>query len=145
MKKYVILTLALVFVFNLTTTAQEQVPGKGEKGPRKEFRGGGKPEITPEMRANKMAKQLSLTDAEKAKVKALFEAQEANRVKMETEVKKTHKEMKAQFEADRKAQDAELEKIIGAEKFQKLQADRVKRLEKMKKRLEKAPEAPAVK
>ncbi len=44
-------------------------------------------------------------------------------------------EMKAKFETERKSQDAELQKIIGAEKFQKLQAKRAERFEKMKKDL----------
>lgn len=143
MKKYGILVLALVFVFNLALTAQDQGVRKGRKGHKKEVRGADKHEITAEMRANKMAKHLSLTDAEKAKVKALFEAQDASRVKKETELKKTREEMKIQFEANRKAQAVELEKIIGTEKFQKLQADRSEKLKKMKRKLGKAPNAPA--
>ena len=87
-----------------------------------------------------MAKQLNLTDAEKAKVKALFESQDANRQKKQAEMKKTREEMKAKFEAERKSQDAELQKIIGAEKFQKFQATRAERFEKMKHRGEHAPE-----
>ena len=58
----------------------------------------------------------------------------------QAEMKKAHEEMKAKFEAERKSQDAELQKIIGAEKFQKLQATRADRFEKMKQRREHVPE-----
>ena len=140
MKKYGMLVVAFAFMLSLSAIAQDQMPPKGERGPKKEFRRGDKPQPTAEMRADRMAKQLSLTDAEKAKVKALFESQDANRLKKQAEMKKTHEEMKAKFEAERKSQDAELQKIIGAEKFQKLQATRAERFEKMKHRGEHAPQ-----
>jgi len=140
MKKYGMLVMALAFMFALSATAQDQIPPKGERGPKKEFRRGEKTRPTAEMRADRMAKQLSLTDAEKAKVKTLFESQDANRLKKQAEIKKTREEMKAKFEAERKSQDAELQKIIGAEKFQKLQATRAAHFEKMKHRGEHAPE-----
>ena len=139
MKKYGMLVMALAFMFAVSATAQDQMPPKGERGPKKEFRRGDKPQPTAEMRADRLAKQLNLTDVEKAKVKALFESQDANRLKKQAEMKKTREEMKAKFEAERKSQDAELQKIIGAEKFQKLQATRADRFEKMKHRGEHAP------
>lgn len=139
MKKYGILVVVFAFMISLSASAQDQTPPKSEKGPKKEFRRGDKPQPTAEMRADRMAKQLNLTDAEKVKVKALFESQDANRIKKQAEMKKTREEMKAKFEAERKSQDAELQKIIGAEKFQKLQATRAERFEKMKHRGEHAP------
>jgi periplasmic protein CpxP/Spy len=139
MKKYGMLVMALAFMFALSATAQDQMPPKGERGPKKEFRRGDKPRPTAEMRVDRMAKQLSLTNAEKAKVKALFESQDAKHEKKQAEMKKMREEMKVKFEAERKAQDDELQKIIGAEKFQKLQATRAERFEKMKHRGEHAP------
>lgn len=140
MKKYGMFVLALAFIFSLAVSAQDQMPPQGENGPKKEFRQGNRPPATPQMRAERMAKQLSLTDAEKASVQALFEKQEANREKKKAEIQKTKEEMKTQFEADRKAQDAELEKIIGTEKFKKFEVARAERMERMKQRGENSPQ-----
>ena len=133
MKKYGMLVVAFAFMLSLSAIAQDQMPPKGERGPKKEFRRGDRPQPTAEMRADRLAKQLNLTDAEKVKVKTLFESQDANRLKKKAEMKKAREEMKAKFEAERKSQDAELQKIIGAEKFQKLQATRAERFDALQK------------
>lgn len=134
MKKYGILVLAFAFIFSLTIAAQDQMPPQG--GQRPEMRQGDRPQATPQMRADRLAKQLSLTDAEKAQVQALFEKQDANRKKNQGDVQKSREEMKAQFDAERKVQDEELAKIIGTEKFEKYQAMRA---ERMKQRGDNAP------
>jgi len=139
MKKYVILVLASAFMFNVVVTAQEQMSPDRSKGHNREFRGEQRGPVTPQMRADRMAKELSLTDAEKVKVKALFEAQDAKRIKQQDEIQKAKEELRLKLEAERKTQDAELEKIIGTEKFQKLQALRAERQEKMKQRMERDP------
>jgi len=145
MKKYGMLVVAFAFMLSLSTIAQDQMPPKGERGPKKEFRQGDRPQPTAETRADRLAKQLNLTDAEKVKVKALFESQDVNRVKKQAEMKKTREEMKSRFEAERKAQDTELEKIIGVEKFKKLQVARAERFEKMEQKGEHSPEPPVAK
>lgn len=89
-----------------------------------------KEKITPEKRAEYMAKQLELSDVEKAKVQALFEKQDAKIKQQMEEVKKLKEEQKAKFEANRKAQEDELIKIIGNDKFRQLQSNRIARLEK---------------
>jgi predicted RNA-binding protein YlqC (UPF0109 family) len=123
MKKYAMLLLATVFMLGVNVTAQEQAPPPpGSNGGPNEMRQGDKPQMSSEKRAERMAKELGLTDGEKANVQALFEKQEANRKKDLAEVQKVRGEQKAKFEAERKTQDAELEKIIGTEKFLKLQA-----------------------
>lgn len=128
------LVIAAIFMFSMAAMAQDQTPPQGQNGAKKEFNQHARSLPTPQIRAERLAKQLSLTDDQKAKVQALFEKQDAERVKNQAEVKKTREEMKAQLEADRKAQDEELAKIIGTEKFQKYQAERAERTQKMQNR-----------
>lgn len=138
MKKFAGLLMIALFVFGMTVSAQEQTP-PARKGQMKEMRKGDHPMLTPEKRAEFITKELGLTDAEKAKVQALFEKQDAKMKAHQAEMEKIREELKAKFEAERKAQDAELEKIIGKEKFQKHEALRAEREEKMKQRREMAP------
>jgi Spy/CpxP family protein refolding chaperone len=137
MKKYGMLVLTMAFMFSLVGNAQDPTPPKGERGPRKEFRQGDKPMVSPEKRAEKMAQELSLNAAEKAKVQALFEKQDAKHKEQMEKGEKMKAEMKVKFDAERKANDEEMTKIIGPEKFKKLQDMRVERMEKMKNRREK--------
>lgn len=132
MKKHGMLVLALTFALGLAVSAQDQQPPRPERGPRKEFRQGDHPMMTAKERAEKMAKQLGLSDAEKAKVQALFEKQDAKRKEQMEKGEKMKAEMKEKFEAERKANDDELQKIIGPEKFKKLQDMRTEKMEKMK-------------
>lgn len=134
MKKYGMLVIVAIFTFSMSVMAQDQTPPQGPTGPKREFNQTARPQATPQMRAERLAKQLSLTDEQKAKVQALFEKQDANRAKNQAEVKKTREEMKAQFDAERKVQDEELAKIVGPEKFKKFQAARAERLQKMQNR-----------
>ena len=135
MKKYGMLVLAVSFIFSIAIMAQDPMPQRGEGGAKPEMRMGNRPQMTPQMRAERLAKELSLTDAQKAQVQALYEKQDADRQKKQGDVQKSREEMRTQFENDRKNQDAELEKIIGAEKMQKFQAARAERMEKMKQRI----------
>jgi len=130
MKKYAMLVLASTFMFNVATSAQEQTTPQGRKGEKKEFKEEDH-QVSPEIRAAKMATKLELTDAQKAKVQALFEKQEAKRNQHQTEIKKLREEHIATFETERKIQDTELEKIIGKDKFQKLENERIERKSKM--------------
>jgi hypothetical protein len=137
MKKYGMLVIAFAFIFSLSVSAQDQMPPQGgQRGQRPEMRQGDRPQMTPQVRAERLAKQLDLTADQTAKVQALYEKQDAERQKKQGNVQKTQEEMKAQFDAERKTQDEELTKIIGTEKFQKLQAMRA---ERMKQRMENAP------
>lgn len=129
MKKYAFLILASAFVINLSLSAQDQSPaGKTDNGQNKEARTGKRQQATPQMRAEGLAKQLSLTAAEKAKVQALYEKQDEERKKIQANTQMTREELKALLEAERKIQDEELTKIIGTEKMQKLQTMRAERL-----------------
>jgi len=60
MKKYLKLILASVFIFSMTATAQQQTPPQGQFGMRQQ--------LSAKERAENLAKDVSLTDAEKAKV-----------------------------------------------------------------------------
>jgi len=124
MKKYVILALATAILFGLTATAQNQTPPQGRNEGSKEMRKGDKPQLSPEKRADRMTKELGLSDVEKTQVQALLEKRDAKRKQNIGELSKIKEEKRIQFEADRKIQDAELEKIIGKEKFQKFQTKR---------------------
>jgi len=136
MKKYAMLVLASMFLFNVATTGQEKTPAQQKKGEWKKQGQDERLRVSPQMRAEKMAKKLGLTNAEKSKVEALFVKQDANRDQHEAEIKKVRDERMARFENERKAQDAELEKIIGNEKFQKLENERSERKAKMTERRE---------
>ena len=130
MRKYVLLVFAAVFMLSAAVVAQSQRQPRHNKGDKKEIRQEVKEKITPEKRAEYMAKQLELSEVEKAKVQALFEKQDAKIRQQMEEVKKLKEEQKAKFEANRKAQEDELIKIIGNDKFRQLQSNRIARLEK---------------
>ena len=136
MKKYALLVLASLFMFSVALTAQESgMPpdGRNMMNQKREIKmERNHSMLTPQMRADRMAEQLGLTETEKGKVKEFIEKQDANCIKMADEVYKMKQEFKAKFEAQKKTNDAELEKIIGKEKFQKLQALRTEKQEKMK-------------
>ena len=125
------LAIAAIFMFSMAIMAQDQAP---QNGGNKGYNQSARPQATPQMRAERLAKQLSLTEDQKTKVQALFEKQEANRTKSQAEVNKTKEEKRAQFDADRKVQDEELAKIIGADKFQQFKAARAERMQKMQNR-----------
>jgi hypothetical protein len=91
--------------------------------------------VTPEKRADKMAKELELTDAQKADVKSLFEQQDEMRHQQMEKVEKMKADMKAQFESQHKTNEEALTKIIGQEKFLKLKAMHADHMDKMKDRM----------
>jgi len=131
MKKYGMLAIAAIFMFSMAVKAQDQTP---QTGGNNGYSQNARPHATPQMRAERLAKQLSLTDDQKTKVQALFEKQEDNRTKNQAEVNKTKEERRALNEANRKVQDEELAKIIGTDKFQQFQTARAERMQKMQNR-----------
>ncbi len=119
MKKYLKLILASVFIFSMTASAQQQTSPQGQNGMRQQ--------LSATERAGNMDKDLSLTDADKAKVQTVYEKNDAIFIKFRTEVSRDNPDFREKFKALRDAQDAELKSIIGTEKFetwQKLQAER---------------------
>ncbi len=133
MKKNVYLVMCMMLVVTFAISAQQPMMNRAKmvhktEG-RMEHRQRGM--VTPQMRADRMATELGLSENEKAKVKDLFEKQDANKVRRMDEVQKMKKEMKAKFEGDRKSNEAELERIIGKEKIQKLADKREEMKSKM--------------
>ena len=139
MKKYGLLVLASLFMISVAITAQDQTRPQGRKAENKELKQGERTQMTPQTKAERMAKELGLTDSERKKVQALFERQEVKRVQHQAEIDKQKARFREKFEAERKAQDAELEKIIGKEKFQKMETKRAQQMEKMKLRKDRMP------
>lgn len=135
MKKYVMF-VAAIFMFNVAILAQDQAPVNDWKGEKKEFKKGERPMMTPEKRAEKLAKALDLNNSQKADVLSLFEKQDAKRHQQMERIEKMRNEMKERFEAERKMNDEALAKIIGHEKFEKFQTMRAERQEKMKEKRE---------
>jgi protein CpxP len=135
MKRYAMVAITVMLMFSSAILAQDQKTIPNLKGEKKEFKKGERPMVTPEKRAEKMAKVLSLNDSQKADVKALFEKQDAKRHQEMEKVEKMRAEMKALFTADRKSNDEELSKIIGQEKFHKFQIARAERVGEMKGRM----------
>lgn len=110
---------------------------RAQEGPDR--RGGNGPRQTPEMRAEQMAKDLSLTNSEKAKVLQLFKSEEEKAMALREEMKKLREsgqhpgeDMRAKMQELRKANDAELTKILGAEKFEKWQSMRTEQMKQMR-------------
>lgn len=132
MKKRGILVLALGFIFSLAAVAQDKMPPQPERMHKKEFKHAERPKLSAQKRAGYMAVDLELTDAQRAKLQALFEKQDKMREEHQAEVKKLREQEMAKIEAARKANDTEMEKILGTEKYQQFKAKQAERVQKMK-------------
>jgi len=127
MKKYAKLILAAIFIFSMSAMAQEQTPPPTAPPAQNGMRQGPRQQLSAQVRAENMAKDLSLTDVEKAKVQEVFEKNDVIFTKFRTEVSRDSPDFREKFKALRDAQNADLIKVIGQEKFdtyQKLQAER---------------------
>ncbi len=124
MKKNGLITLMALITLSFTVSAQN----RGNRGG--EFqRNDGKMRWSATERAENMAKQLELTETEKAKVIALFEKQDEERNKKVEEQRSQREALRNDREARRAEMlklrekavaenDAELEKVIGKEKLE---------------------------
>ncbi|MEI8085486.1 MAG: hypothetical protein WCG93_04640 [Paludibacter sp.] len=139
MKKYAGLVMISLFMVSVAISAQQPQSPQRHDGPKKEFRHGEQPQMSAAKRAGYLAVDLELTDAQRAKVQALFEKEDKIRAERQAEIKKLKEQEMAKFESERKAQESEMEKIIGAEKFQQLKAKQNQRHEKMKQHREMSP------
>lgn len=103
---------------------------------------------TPEQRADRLVKELELNDAQKAKLVEYYKKQDENFAKRRAEMQKTRKKKQETAQAERekfnaemaklrKAQDAELEKIIGKDKMEQHKKNQAERAKKFKERREK--------
>lgn len=114
MKKYAIFMFATLVMFASSISAQE----KKAKGP------------SIEIRVEKMATDLGLTDVEKAAVKILFEKQDAEKKQFMKNNDKESAEFKPKMKELQKKHNEELKAIIGEERFQKFQAIRAEEKKK---------------
>jgi len=127
MKKYAKLILASLFLFSMTVMAQEQTPPPPKAGGPNEMRQGPRQQMTPQLRAENMAKELKLSDEEKAKVQEVYAKNDVLFTKFRSEVKRDSPDFKEKFKALRDAQDADLVTAIGKEKFQAWQTIQAER------------------
>lgn len=135
MKRIVIIAGIALLSAGMWVSAQTTDRPGAKKGERYEMRQGNWEHMNPEKRAEMMASQLQLSEAEQVKLKALFEKQEAKAAKHREEMKKQRDENRAKMEAERKANQAELIKVIGQEKFNELQAKRIAHLQRQNQEL----------
>lgn len=119
MKKYGIAIVAMIFAFSTVMMAQQpQRPNqKARQGERKEMRQENKEKLTPQKRAGYMAVDLELTDAQRKKLEVFFEKQDKQREEHRAEMAKVREQQRLKAEDMRKANEAEMEKILGPEKF----------------------------
>lgn len=127
MKKYALMALIAIFTISLSVTAQDR-QGRRATGQRADAT----MRWNAKERAENMAKQLDLTDAQKAEVEALFEKQDKQREEQVAEHRAKREELKDNREAQRAEMmelrnkevaenDAELKKIIGEDKLEQWQ------------------------
>jgi hypothetical protein len=109
---------------NLTLVAQNQ---------ERQRQGGDRPQVDPKSRAEKLAKDLELSDEQKLKVTTLFEEQKNALAELKDKFKDDQEGRKNAMKELRKKWDKDLEAIIGKEKFEKQKA---MLQEQMKKRSE---------
>jgi Spy/CpxP family protein refolding chaperone len=100
MKTKFLLTLALTVFYTITIHAQKAENKVHEK------------------RTERIAEELGLTEAQKTKLIALFEQQEAEYQKTKENANPNSENLKKQLQALRKKQAIEFEKIVGKEKFE---------------------------
>lgn len=120
MKKFLLLAVAAIFAFCVSAQNQPPRNGNGEghgQGPR----------LTAKERAERLAKQLELTTDQTAQLEQFYVKQDKTREEMRAKGEGDREAMREKFEKQRKADDAELETILGKEKFQKFVEWREKR------------------
>lgn len=124
-----------LFLISVAGQAQNQKNVSDKEGTKSEMRQNAPQRMSAESRAEYWAKELNLTNEEKAKITELFKKQDEARMQQRADMQKSREERQAFMESQRKANDAEMEKIIGKEKFQKYDSIRTARMEKMRDRM----------
>lgn len=135
MKKNLILMVGALFLISVASHAQNQKNVSDKEGAKKEMRQNAPQRMSAENRAEYWAKELNLTNEEKGKITELFKKQDETRMQQRSDMQKSREERQAFMESQRKANDAEMEKIIGKEKFQKYDSIRSERMQKMRDRM----------
>ncbi len=107
MKRYLIFMLIAAFTF--AVSAQEKAKNTTN---------------VIDKRVEKMATELSLSDAEKAKVKVLLEKQSNDYNKLKSQLSSKGEDFKVKMKELRKTQNDELKKTLGNEKYAKHKENR---------------------
>lgn len=124
-KMRMILTLAIVALMSMTMSAQRHKGLRGDMSPEKRV----------EQRADRLAKDLSLTDKQRAEIKQILndeaEQMRANRPEGEGKRDRAHgKEMMEKMKAQREATDAKIAAVLTPEqqaKYEEMKANRPER------------------
>ncbi len=130
MKKYLLIMFAAMLTISLSVSAQNRQGRQGNVNNNQQRQS---MQMTAKDRVDMMAKQIELTDAQKADLEALFNKQDAKRTedmaKMKEQSTTNRNEMRAKREEEMKQNQAEIEKIIGKEKAEKLNELRKNRMD----------------
>jgi hypothetical protein len=124
MKKYLMMVLATVLMSTVAIKAQDQTSSQDTKSNKTEVGRTDRTQFTPEKRVEKMATDLGLSETEKASVLTLLKKQGIEFAQFRKDVDRESADYRTKSKELRTKQDEELKAIIGAEKFQKLQAIR---------------------
>ena len=119
MKKLILVASITSFMFSASIMAQTSVLNKVKDS--KEVKQGETTVSTAKARAEKMAKDLKLTDAQKAQVTSVLTKQDASIAKLNSVEKAGSDAYKTKLAAIQKSTDSELQSIIGKDKFQQYQ------------------------
>jgi len=128
MKKYFKLVFISMFLISMSAMAQQQGPPQGGAP------GGGmgmRQQQPPKERAEALAKELTLNDADKAKVQAIYEKHDAIRTKFMADADRSAPDFREKSTALRTAQDADLSAVIGKEKYEAYQKKQQERRQQM--------------
>lgn len=124
MKKYAFLILTCIFMLSFAATTQAQNPNQGNNPG---MRQGNRQMGTPAERVERLAKDISLNDEQKAKILAMYEKYDASFAKLRTDLNRESPDFRTKMTEMREAQDKELKEIIGEEKFEQLAKIRAER------------------
>ena len=122
MKKLIMLATATAFMFSTTVMAQTSLLNK-VKDSKEVKQAESNVTASANTRADKIAKDLKLTDAQKTQVTTLFTKQDASIAKLKTETKVGSPEYKTKLATIQKSGDTELQNIVGKDKFQQYQGN----------------------
>jgi len=119
MKRLIMSALITSFMFSASIMAQTSVLNKIKDS--KEVKQSEATLTTAKARAEKMAKDFKLTDAQKAQVNSVLTKQDASIAKLNSEEKVGSEAYKTKLATIQKSGDTELQSIIGKDKFQQYQ------------------------
>lgn len=128
MKKYLVFMFAAMLTISLSVSAQNRQGRQGNFNRDRQSM-----QMTAKDRVEWIAKELDLTDAQKAEVEELFKKQDAKRAEDMAKMResreqsvanrdKMREEMREMRTKEMEKNQAELEKIIGKEKADKIKA-----------------------